>query len=298
MRNRMRTTCCALALALSVLASPVCTADTTVTIVGNVAHAEISLDDGNGGSYDADVTIEFDTPLGLTAESLNLSAEIVDPDNAALNARLPAGSSVDPAFPVLITVEPLDRGALFGNGFGEDEIGVEDLSFENSYSFEIHTHELTYVAGSPYRLAKAPLTGNFSDVTEDVQPGSVRVRGRGGEFSQFIAVDDSRAPLLVALGKLTALTTRTLIANIGGILQTNLLQLLTDVSTALLFLNIPGAIDALDDYILSVEGNAGGAIDNVWRARRDLVNDAGEMLSLARTLRFSLVGAQNRRVNE
>jgi hypothetical protein len=267
-----------------------------VTIVGDTAFAEISLDDGNGGTYDADVTILFDTPSGLTPESLNLTAEVVDPGNLALLARIPAGLTIDPDFPVLITVEPPDTDLLFGHGFADQESIGSDLSFLNNYAIEVHTHELAYVTDSTYRLGKAPLAGNFVDITDDVQSGSVRMRGRGGAFSQFIALDDARVPLVVALAKLTTLTTRTLAANIGGVLQADLLGLLTDVLAALVPLpNIGAAIAALDDFIESVENNAGTEIDNVWRARRDLVNDAGDLVSLARTLRFSLTDTQNRR---
>src|SRR4029078_5809769 len=53
-------------------------ASVSVTIDGNTAVATISLD-GNGTTYEADVTIVFDTPLNLSAQSLNLTAELVDP---------------------------------------------------------------------------------------------------------------------------------------------------------------------------------------------------------------------------
>ena len=286
---------CAIALLALTLLPLCCTAGTVVTIVDNVAHADISLPDGNGGSYDAEVTITFDSPTGLSVEALNLTAETVVPSDPAVTTRLPLGTTVEPAFPVMITVEPLDRGLFYGNGFGESEIGDNDLAFHNSYSIEIHTHELIYVSNSKYRVFKAPVGGAFADVSEDVLPGSVRMRGRGGEFSQFVAVRDDRLPLLVATEKLTALTLRTVASNLNGVLEGQLLDLLTSVGTAILLLQIDDAIAAVDSYLGIVDAEAGDDIANYWRAHRDLQNDAGALQSLAHTLRFSLSSAAARR---
>ncbi len=67
-------------LALAAAAS----AQVVVTVDGDTAYATISLTGDNGQTYDADVTIVFDSPLNLSPESLNLTAEIVDP--AAIDA--------------------------------------------------------------------------------------------------------------------------------------------------------------------------------------------------------------------
>src|SRR5664279_3494355 len=175
-------------------------AQVVVTVSGDTAYATISLTDGDGVTYDADVTIVFDTPQHLTPHNLNLTAEIVNP--ADLQGRLSNTCligllqdlcpTVDPAFPVMITVEPIDSPWLYTNSFERGEGHSVNLSFLNTYQFDVHTHDLVYQDHSSYRLFKAPIDDAFHDVTNDVMPGSVRVRGRGGAFSQFIVVTDPR----------------------------------------------------------------------------------------------------------
>jgi hypothetical protein len=284
--------------------APAAWAQVSVIIEGDTAYATISLD-GNGTTYEADVTIVFDTPLNLSAQSLNLTAELVDPDQ--IQERLPPDTcgllpligppcvTVDPAFPVMITVEPPVLPWLFTSGFDNSEDGSGSLSFVNVYSFEVHTHDLNYTPHSPYRLYKAPVGGDFADITNDILKGSVRARGRGPAFSQFLIVHDSRTGLLdllpIALLQIVDLNTRILLAAIDDLLRGDLLALLLKVET-LLLTDINGAIAVLDELIADIELHAGTDIPNVWRAERDLVNEAGDMLTLAHTLRFTLVSIQ------
>jgi len=286
-----------LCLAMATAAS----AQVVVTVDGDTAYATISLTDGNGVTYDADVTIVFDTPQHLTPQNLNLTAELVNP--ADLQDRLagtclpqlllpPLCPSVDPAFPVMITVEPINLPSIYTNSFDLGEGHSVDLSFLNTYQFDVHTHDLVYQDGSPYRLFKAPIDDVFHDVTNDVMPGSVRVRGRGGEFSQFIVVTDPRYDnaldrLSVTMGKITALNLRILSAALSDGLRLDLLDLLAQVD-ALLLVDLVGAIGTLDELIGVIDQNAGTNIANVWTAERNLINDAGEMDELADTLRFSM----------
>jgi hypothetical protein len=166
-----------------------------------------------------------------------------------------------------------------------------DLSFLNTYQFDVHTHDLVYQQNSVYRLFKAPIDGQFYDVTNDVMPGSVRVRGRGGEFSQFIVVSDTRAPLGVALGKIADLNLVILAAVIDEGLRLDLLGLLAQVDT-LLIVDLTGALAALGDLIDLVDANSGTNIANVWSARRNVVNDAGAMDERALTLQFTMLRMQ------
>lgn len=276
-------------------------AQVVVTIDGDTAYATISLTDGNGVTYDADVTIVFDTPQHLTARNLNLTAELVNP--ADLNDRLaatclprllqaPLCPSVDPAFPVMITVEPINLPSIYTNSFELGQGHSVDFSFLNTYQFDVHTHDLVYQDGSPYRLFKAPIGDVFHDVTNDVMPGSVRVRGRGGAFSQFIVVTDPRYDnavdrLAVSTGKIADLNLRILAAALSDGLRLDLLGLLAQVD-ALLLVDVVGAIGTLDELIGVIDENAGTNIANIWTAQRDVVNDAGEMDELADTLRFSM----------
>ena len=289
------------------------TAQVVVTVDGDTAYATISLTDSSGVTYDADVTIVFDSPRHLTPRALNLTAQLIDPDD--INPRLetdqygnsncysllppPLGTpicpTVDPAFPVMITVEPIVLPWLFSSGFDDGSVaGGGTFSFLNTYQFDVHTHDLVYADRSPYRLFKAQIGGDFHDVTNDVMPGSVRVRGRGGEFSEFVVASDPRsnASLLaaqsVSLEKILELDTRILAAIISDGLRLDLLDLLAQVN-ALLLVDLTGALAALDSLIDLIHLDAGSDIANVWSADHSVVNDAGGMDELAQTLRFSML---------
>lgn len=278
------------------MSSRLATAGVVVTVDGNIAHADISLDNGIGRTYEAEVTITFDTAVNLDPGSLNLTAQLVNPNDASLVARLPVGITIDPAFPMLITVEPPAFAWLFASGFDGNEDGSGDLAFLNTYEFEVHTHELVYFDDSPYRVIKAPIGGSFHDFTQDIRPGSVRARGREGAFSQFLVGRDHRTNLvtmlLVATQKLVALQLRVIAASLSNLLNGDLLGLLAVINADLLALDLTGAIAALDQFITEVEAHAGIDIPNQWNSRHDVVNDAGEILGLAQTLRFTLVGLQ------
>jgi len=261
-------------------------AQVTVTVDGDTAIAEISLTDSGGTTYDAEVTIIFDTPQNLSPQSLNLTAELVDPSDGTIGGRLPSGTSISPEFPMMITVEPPDVAWLFASGF--DGGGTEGiLEFLNNYQIEVHTHRLEYTSDSTYRLMKAPVGGAFDDITSELAAGSMRARGRGPAFSQFVIADDQRVECLVALGKILSLDTKILSAILSDALRLDLLRLLGKVQ-ALIFIDVGAALAALDDFIDEVNANAGTEIANVWTARRDVVNDAGEMVSEAETLRFTM----------
>jgi hypothetical protein len=290
-----------LLMALAAAAS----AQVVVTVDGDTAHATISLTDNNGTTYDADVTIVFDTPLNLTPESLNLTAEIVDP--ADIDPYLPRQTQIlcgggdvhmDPAFPLMITIEPPDVPWLFQTGFDGGAAGG-GLEFVNTYEMEIHTHDLVYAPHSPYRVMKRPVgEPDFYDITSDVESGSVRARGRHGAFSQFVVVSDTRQALQVPLlgsllcpvysDKTNQMLGLILGALIGDALRLDLLNLLAKV-VALIPLDLLAAIDALDQLIATIDENAGGDLPNVWRASGGVTNSAGELKGIAEALRFTLV---------
>jgi hypothetical protein len=73
----------------------------------------------------------------------------------------------------------------------------------------------------------------------------------------------------------------------GGLLPT-LTNLLTTVGVDLATLNIAGAISALDQFTQDVAAAAGTDIANEWVAGGSLSNDAGDLISLAQTLNFTL----------
>jgi len=289
-----------LACLLAVFGARQAAADVIVSVDGNVATAQILLEDGGGNYYQAEVTITFDSPLNLSAQSLNLTAELVNPDDPIVRSRLPLNLTIDPAFPMMITVEPPNIPWLFTSGFDGNEDGTGNLSFLNVYEIEIHTHDILYTDASPYRLIKAPVGGNFLDYTDDILPGSTRARGRDGAFSQFMIAKDSYTNgitmlLLVAVPKLLNLQLRVIAAALNDVLNLDLLGLLADIAVDLtiLGLDITGAIEALDQFIAEVVANAGISIPNQWNAEHSVTNDAGEILGLAQSLRFTLVRLQS-----
>ncbi len=203
-------------------------ASVVVSIDGNVATAQILLEDAGGNFYQADATITFDSPLNLTRESLNLTAELVDPNDPGLTSRLPnllgAQVTVDPAFPVMITVEPPATPHLFTTSFDGPRGRHGGIVIHHTYTFEVHTHDLPCSSQSLYRLFKAPIGGLFDDVTNDVLQGSMRARGRGGAFSQFLVVIDPRSALLLAPVKIVALDLRIVAAALSDLLRGDLLD--------------------------------------------------------------------------
>jgi hypothetical protein len=285
--SSFKSSAAALLLATIATASSPGRADVVVDIPdANTAIATISLTAAHDQTVEATVTVAFDQAVNLSADSLNLTAELLDPANLP---ALPAGVSIDPAFPVLVSVEP--PVALFRNGYQANQSGDGNLAFYDTYQLEVHTHDLACSSTSQYRLYKAPHGSTaFADVTDDILAGSVRARGRGGAFSQFLVVKDTNLALTTALLKLTNLTTRLNLSNITNLtLVTSLLNTLLTVTSDVVTLQIGAAIASLDnDFIAPVTAAAGIDIANEWIAGGSLNNDAGDLISLAQTLRFTL----------
>jgi hypothetical protein len=287
---------------LLTLAAPAAWAQVTVTTTSTQAFAHIVLPEGVG-TYVADVTITFDTPANLSPAELNVTASVVNPADPGLLTQLAActpACAVDAAFPVQVTVEPFNVPWLFHSGLESDEGSSGNLAFLDTYDFELHTANLdcTGTVGStclttPYRLFKAPVGGAFKDITDDVLKGSVRARGRGGSFSQFLIVADTRTSALVEQAKAGDQQARIQSAAIPSMLQTSLLGQLASVQSAVVQSDYNTAIGDLDQLIALIEAHAGVDIANVWVSDQSRVNDAGELLSLAATLRFTLLRLQN-----
>ncbi len=244
-----------------------------VTVSGNKAQVIIELP----GNISADITLSFENAVGLTAENLGITAELIDVTNFNLLSRLPGGllNTIPVAFPVMITVEPLaNRG----------------LSFSGVVTFDIHTHNLEYTTNTPLRLFKAPLGGQFKDITMSTGSGSYRARGTTGKFSQFIITTDLRNRLTVANSKLNGLQNELFSAQmeiettVYGLLSAKL----TEIASQIAGRNYASASTRLSEFNLLVEQASGEAIPNVWRSSRDVNNVAGELIAQANSLRYSL----------
>ena len=266
-----------LLLAGGAVAAASAQADITLSIVGNVAEAEIELDDGLGASYEATFRLTFEQPQNLTEACLGLGADLLDAGEiAAVDARLPdpAGQAIDPGFPMRITVEPPPACGL---------------SFINEVEIELITDDLVYTAFSPYRLMKAPVGGAFADITGAIEAGSVRARGRGGGFSEFVLATDlsqDYAPEVEAL--LDAIPDELEDPDIALTAQTTLDAAIALVDAAYRDDDSTAALSALDAFEDDLRGFAGEAVPNVYAADAPDGDDLGEIAALSAALRFRL----------
>lgn len=240
-----------------------------VTVAGNTANARISI-----GSLElAELNLTFDNVSNLTASNLGISVDLVSLLNPVLRSRLGGGSNLQlpAALPLLITVEPTVAG---------------NLTMNNTVRVEIHTDLLPYTAGTRLRLFKAPLGGAFSDITDEVAPGSVRTRGTTGGFSQFLILLDLRPTAWVIDGKDTQL--RTLTATLATSDRNALDAFLDQAETAVNTGQFATALVALDQFRAYVSGHAGGSIPNTWTPSATAGNPAGALLAGAASLKFSI----------
>ena len=220
--------------------------------------------------------LQFEQAVGLTTESVGLSARVIDPGDLSIVSRLPASVSVPAALPILIAIDPQESSPL---------------SFSGTVSIDLHTHNLTYVANSPLRLFTAEPGKKFQDITASTGLGSYRTGANKGGFSEFLILADVRPVDAVIADKFQRLQSK-LDANAGsiaaGVLPT-LQTALTAARNAYLANNALSAAEKIQQFAELVKQNSGAPIPDVWRATRDVVNVAGELRSGASTLRFSLL---------
>jgi len=237
-----------------------------VAVSGNVASVQV----GDPTQPIADVTLSFDDASGLTAANLGVSAELIKPGSPDLLARLPAGTGVASGLPLQINIEPPAGG----------------LSFRRRVHVEVHTHALSYTAGSPFRLFKAPSGGAFRDITNEVAPGSVRTRGTTGGFSQFLVLADLRPSSAVIAEKFSTL--RAQVELLPLLERTPLLAHLLSAESALAQSQFADTIVALDAFRARVAARAGTDIPQEWVSGGAQQNHAGELLAGVSTLQFSV----------
>ena len=145
------------------------------SVRGNQYFATVHL---SGGDIGADLTLTFEDSAGLDSTSLDVSAELVDPMDPQLAARLPTGLFIPARFPVLMCIAPNAAGSPVTSGV--------------AFSLELGSCDLRFTANTPLRLLKAPAGGAFQDVTETLGVGSLRLGASGGRFSEFLIAADLR----------------------------------------------------------------------------------------------------------
>lgn len=244
-----------------------------VVIDGNEAVAEIELP----GGIEAELTLTFESVVGLTAANLGITASTVLPSNPSLLARLPQepGLSIPTAFPVLVTVSPPLTGGL-------SMAGVVTVS--------LHTDDLDFSAGPIFRLFASPDGGNFVDITDSVGAGSYRAGGRKGGFSDFLILADLRSAggvIETKFGRLASLLESHEMA-MSAAAYDHLSALLDSALTLYAAGDRSAAADQIEAFDAEVQNRSGNEIPDVWRSSRDLINVAGELRGAAATLRFSL----------
>lgn len=257
-----------LALGMLFVATPAWS-QVNVVINGDVAHVGINI-----LGITADFTLAFDQPQNLSVQSLGVSVELISPFNSRLRQRMPASrrGGLQVALPLKISIEPPAK---------------HGLQFQNVVELELHTHLLPFQLDSPLRMYKSDNGGPYYDITTDIQPGSVRVRGRSGGFSDFIIVVDLTPGDVVADDKYEFLFAR--IADVPHYPTRFLLNGdLAASRSAYLLGDYSAATTALNTFESRVRKNAGSLIANTWRAQRDLDNVAGDLIAEASSLRFVL----------
>lgn len=246
----------------------------TLTIDGDEATASLALPGGIG----AELTLRFDSAVGLSADSLGLSVQAIDPRSPALVGMFPSATdlSVPSAFPVLITIAAPAAGGL---------------AFEGVVEIEFYTRNLSYSAGSLLRLFSSSNGEPFRDITDAVSGGSYRVRGSSGQFSDFLILADDRPVKDIVARKFTRLNE--LLSTSSGVIDptvANTLNLLVANAYAYWQAGDPGAaIEQVRLLGTEVETAAeAGLLPGVWQSSRDVNNVAGMLRADARTLRFTL----------
>jgi hypothetical protein len=257
-----------MALALLCFAAPA-SAQVNVVINGEEVTVQISI-----LGIGADFSMVFDEPENLNVASLGISVQLISPLSARTRQRMPSSrrGGLSLALPLKISVNPPSK------------LG---LSFKNTVGLELHTHLLPFEINSPLRLYKSDNGGPYYDITDDIQPGSVRVRGRTGGFSDFIIVVDLTPNQIAAEDKFDFLAERIVDVPDYG----TYVHLERDLSESRRAFNreeYSAAIIALDRFRSRVQKNAGTTIPNVWRAQRDLENIAGDLVTESSSLRYAL----------
>ena len=257
------------------------------TISGNTASARIEL----AGGLAADLSIVFESVVGLNPTALVLTAQVVDPPT--LGSRLPGSGAVGvpAAFPVLIRIEPRRTTAPTQDRRGKSNPSqASGLAFHGIAVISVHTHNLTLQLNPPMGLYSAPTGGAFREITTSTGIGSYRAGGSTGGFSEFVIAIDLRPIDTVIVEKLARLDS--LLSTHAAAIEPAVLADLQNRFGQIQLLYQSGALQsaiaASTAFADAVKASSGSAIPDLWLANNSLVNVAGQLRSAAETLRYSL----------
>lgn len=253
---------------------PCLSADTIieVEVQGNEVLASIEVAE----TFNVDLVITFENVIGLNSESLVFNAAQINPLDLTLLNRIGPQSlfSIPAQLPVLINITPSSTSTL---------------SFTGAYEIELSTSNLAF--DPKFRLFTAPNGGNFQDVTTFSGIGSYRVRGTGGDFSDFLIITDLRTNSTVINDKYTKLQNalNDNASRIAPEMLNSLQQKLNASKSSYQSGAIQDAVAHLDDFINLIKGDDGQSVPNTYRANDpSVINVAGELRRKAATLIFSL----------
>ncbi|RUO66328.1 hypothetical protein SAMN06297229_0172 [Pseudidiomarina planktonica] len=247
--------------------------DVNFNQAANSVNAEIDL----SSTVSLDFSVGFEKAVGLTPQNFSIDAELVSLTDPRVVNRLPTSllTSLPAAFPVLISVEPDP---------------TKGFAFSGAATIELYTKSLHYTQGTPLRLFHAHGDETFQDITLMTGSGSYRVRGSTGQFSDFLILVDLRDNLDVISDKVSQLEnfTNAVRQQLSFDAETQLVDLVQELSSALDQGQHPQAMTALNELIHVLESDNGTLYPDVWRSSDDVINVRGRLLSLTQTLRYSL----------
>lgn len=243
----------------------------SATVSGSSTNVTVSLP----GNLGADVTLTFEDVSGLSGANLGISAQVINPSDPLLLARMPGGSTPANGLPVLLRIEPPVTGSL---------------SFTGIVTLKVHTENLQYTTGTPLRIFSAPLGGPFRDITTNMGAGSYRARGTTGGFSEFLIVAEARTVDQVIAEKFDRLEEmlETYEGSMSAPLYDDLEEILASALAETTQGDLRDATRDVNEFLDTVEQHSGTGIPDVWRSARDVQNVAGYLRAGALTLRFSI----------
>lgn len=226
-------------------------------------------------AFQATLKITFENVIGLSADSVSISAVQINPLDVALVSRLPGALVTIPAqFPLLINVSPTPTSSLSFTGVVEMELSTSNLPF-----------------ASKLRLFTSPNGGAFTDVTNFAGIGSYRVRGTSGDFSDFLIAADVRNAGQVINLKFNELQ-NALTTHAAEIDPASLLSLQSKLDAARASYNQgqkQQAAEHLEAMNTEIKADNGQTIPNIYRANDpNTTNVAGDLRRRAATLIFSI----------
>ena len=226
--------------------------------------------------FNIDLTITFENAIGLNSNSFLFNVTQVNPLDPSLLSRIGSQNlfSIPAQLPILINITPTAASTLSFTGVYEIELSTSNLAFD-----------------SKYRLLTAPNGGNFDDITTFSGIGSYRVRGTGGDFSDFLILTDLRTKNIVVIDKYTKLENalNTHSPRIAAEMLANLQNKLAASKSSFHSGLIDDAVAHLDDFINLIKADEGQSVPNAFRANDpSIINVAGDLRRKAATLIFSL----------